>query len=851
MYRILSCTLTGFNRMLLNNIRQITITPTAPVQLILGINGCGKSSFVNQLSPLPAENEAFAPGGGKVIKIFSEGRQYICTSVKERTMHHSFLMDGEELNPGGTERVQRELCEKHFHVTQQSHDLMRGEDKFTDMNPAKRREWFTRMCDTDYSFAMSAFEKLKERANWLSGAAKMNKKNLVVETAKIMSDAEETKLETEVTELLRELNILTLERMPLGTSAAHHLDERTRALKTLDDVSLKLIRNRVVVPLEYADGRVERDDWGQLKRVYFRSVEEIDTEIDRLKHIVTGREATLVNLHKQFEVYQRQHDLLIRTGSEGVESLNQQIVDLRNQITAKVNSLRIGLIFSDAKAAQTAFEAIEAPLTDVIRELPLNADRRFGRQRYQELEEKSLKLKDQLRGLTEQHQRHVAHREHADLHRGQDKHTCPQCDHSWVVGVNEEQYQKLVDTIKVTEALMKEPTAQHQELLDNMKEIEAYFGQYREVMAYSKSVAILKPFWNYLLESQLLFESPIEAVNSLRYLRQDLNVSVEIEQMEQRIAELEKLKVAAAEVGDAKLDEVRAQMEILSEQLGVLTGELSGVQRAVSNYSDYRRQLQTGIALGEEVKRLYGLAENQQWEHIEALRRESIHQCISNVEQALSLKQESLRSVKAQKALVVALQSQVAKNEVQEQAAKAMVRALSPTHGLIAEGLLGFIRNFVGEMNVFIDRIWTYPLQVIPTGYDNDSNEQSTELDYRFKMVVERESNLVPDISKGSKGIKEMVNMAFKMVALRYLGLTDTPLFLDEFGEGFDEEHRFKATEEVRWMMENGNYPQLFMISHHASNYTSFTNAELCVLDDRNIALPSGKEYNKQVTINH
>ena len=851
MYRIDACTLTGFKRMLLNDIRQITITPNTPVQIILGTNGCGKSSYLDQLTPLPADKDAYEKGGSKVITIFSNGSHFKCTSHRTGKMEHSFEMDGVELNPGGIEKVQRELCYKHFRINQQTHELQLGTERFTEMNPAQRREWLTRMCDTDYTFAMASFETLKKKANALAGAVSENRKNLVTETAKIMSEAEELKLEADVQELLRDLNILNSERAPLGVSSAEHLDGRTRALKALDEVSVRLLRNRVVVPLEYTDGRVERNEWGELKRVYFSSLEEIDTEIDRLKHIATTNQAILVTTHRQYEVLQRQHDILIKTGSEGVDSLNRQIGELRDEITKKVNSLRLGLVFQDARAAQSAFDSIDGPLGLAIGHLPINADRRFGRQRHQDLQAQAMAVADKLRYMGEEIQRFIVRRDHADEHRGKDQHTCPACDHTWTVGVNEAEYAKLLEDIKAKQIAIREPLAVQKKIQEDLAEIEGYFDQYREVMSYTKSVTILKPFWDYLQESQTLFEAPMEAVNLLRYVKLDLVKSAEISEIERKIADFEKLKIAAAEVGDTNLIAVQEQMESLTISLGDLTSSLARVQRSVSEYSDYRRQLNTGLQLGEEVKRLKQLADSQQWEHIEAIRRESIFHCINQVTNALTMKEESLRAAKAQKQLVASLTSMLAMYELKEQAAKTMVKALSPTHGLIAEGLLGYIRNFVGQMNQFIDRIWTYPLQVIPTGYSVVDNEQSSELDYRFKLVVEREDNVVPDISKGSKGQKEMINLAFKMVALRALDLTDTPLILDEFGDGLDSTHAFRATEEIRWLMENGNFPQLFMISHFVHVYGSFSNAEICVLDARNIALPSGKVYNQQVSITH
>lgn len=852
MYRIHSCTLTGFKRMLVNNIRKFTITPHMAVQLILGTNGSGKSSLINQLTPLPSVGDDFIKGGSKVFVAEVNGVMVVASSTfNTKAGDHSFIYDGKELNEGSTSGVQRDLVKKYFGITPDIHDLMRGAEKFTRMKAAERREWFTRMCDTDYSFAMSAYEKIKERANWLTGAVKMGKKNLGVEIAKIMSEAEEVRLENEVNALLEELAILQSERQPVPVSSEEHLDAALRALKALDELALRLIRHRVVAPLQYTGGAVEYNEWGQLKRVDFQGLDQLDTEIDRLKHIATDRQAVLVTLNEQFSKYDRQHKLLLKTGAEGVEGLTKQIAALKEDNSALVKKLRLGLVFENAKAAREALDSISLNLTSAIAALPINTERQFGRAKYQELQAQQIKLNERIREVQEQLQRRVAAKEHADQHRGQDKHSCPQCHHTWVVGVNEAQYEQLVLAIKEAEKNLKVPVEEREQLGEQLKTIEVYFDQYREVMAFTKNVTVLKPFWDELLASQNLFDAPNEAVTMVQHAHQDLVYSVEIQLGEERIRELEKLKLAAEDAGDAKLEDVQDQMEMVSERLGQVTADHQLVQRSLADYTDYRRQLKQGLDMAEEVARMENLAQRAHWDQIEAFRRECIQSCINQVEQALALRQESLRSAKMQKALVEKLKEQIAKDEVHEAAAKTLVKALSPTHGLIAEGLLGFIRNFVGQMNTFIGRIWAYPLQLIPTGYNNEDGEQTSELDYKFKMIVENENNIVPDVSKGSEGIMEMVDLAFKMAAVRSLGLSDAPLFLDEFGKSLDDQHRFAATEEIRWMMENGNHPQLFMISHYSASYAAFSNSEICVIDDRNVTVPGNREYNKHVQIVH
>ena len=66
-----------------------------------------------------------------------------------------FIKDGEELNPGKTVTVYKELCKQYFNITQEVHDLMTGYVNFHEMATNDRRNWFTRISDSDYTFALN------------------------------------------------------------------------------------------------------------------------------------------------------------------------------------------------------------------------------------------------------------------------------------------------------------------------------------------------------------------------------------------------------------------------------------------------------------------------------------------------------------------------------------------------------------------------------------------------------------------------------------------------------------------------------------------------------------------------
>ena len=67
--KIVKLILRNCDRFLLNQIKEIVYTPTSPYQLITGNNGSGKSSLLEELSPLPPDKNKFTKNGYKEIHI--------------------------------------------------------------------------------------------------------------------------------------------------------------------------------------------------------------------------------------------------------------------------------------------------------------------------------------------------------------------------------------------------------------------------------------------------------------------------------------------------------------------------------------------------------------------------------------------------------------------------------------------------------------------------------------------------------------------------------------------------------------------------------------------------------------
>ena len=212
--KIIKLELRGYKRLALAHIKHLVYEPKAAQQVIVGTNGSGKSSLLYELSAMPANHRMYDAGGMKKITIEHKGSIYELTSDFSKGNSHSFIKDGVELNTGtGTYSVQLELVYRHFKLNAKVHELILGQKRFSSMSVAERRQWFTELADADYSYAIGVYNSLKERMRDISGAIKIAKKKLSIETTKSYSSEDIDRLANKVKDIYECVQTLQEERI--------------------------------------------------------------------------------------------------------------------------------------------------------------------------------------------------------------------------------------------------------------------------------------------------------------------------------------------------------------------------------------------------------------------------------------------------------------------------------------------------------------------------------------------------------------------------------------------------------------------------------------------------------------
>jgi DNA repair exonuclease SbcCD ATPase subunit len=810
--------------MALNHINFFRITPTERIQLILGTNGSGKSSLVSELSPLPAMPIHYEKDGYKSISITHLGNEYVLTSKFHPTQKHSIIKNGvEELNTGGTVTVQKDLVKTIFGYRQDIHELLTGIEKFSSMSLALRRKWFTELCETNYDYAISVYNKVSERSRDTSGALKLARRRLVVEAAKVISSEEINKIRQEIEELLREINLLYNSRKEDKCSIPEIIEDQRKLESEIVKSS-----NRV---LFLTKGKA------------ISKLDELTDCIDELKHDITRASTESAIRFKTYNELKEKYDTYSKTDTVGLEELRRKYNELVIQKNEIQSRKQLNLTFDDPNTARTALLSIFDLVERITHEISPNENRNLSFESLQILRDKEYQLKDKIQKAISA----VSHLQHQlkhmeDLRNGESTE-CPNCRHRWIPGYTLDNLNKINDGINSGTKFLDEHNKKLEQTQKSIEENVKYGELIKEYMRCVRTIPILNPFWDIVKDT--IYLSPMQVYRDMEKLRMDLEYDSHCIKLNEEQIKNNALIDLAIKANNADIGKMSDALKALETELGNLAQSIREKQRILQDKQQELLRVQEIIKLGETLSSFVEKMESNTTDLLQAIRNDLINKCLNQLQIQLAQKQNALNEVNVQRGIISDIETNIERLESEEKALSMLVECLSPHDGLIAEGLLGFIRSFIRKMNLLISKIWTYRLEVRDCSIDSESG--NTELDYKFPMIVGDSDTPVSDISKGSGGMCEIIDLAFKVVAMQYLDLSAAPLFADELGQRMDSEHKTSTVNLIKYLLDYCAFSQLYMISHDYVQFTALSNTECCVLSATNIVVPD--KFNEHVVI--
>lgn len=756
----------------------------------------GKSSLLSQIHPLPADlKNDYKKDGYKYIKFDINGVTYVSSSGYVGTNKHSFQIDGKELNIGGTSTVQKQLAQEHFKLTPSIINILLGTDRLTTMGPTTRKHWFSMLSPIDYSFSIGVWNALRSRTRDITGSIKVLQDDLIKKSDSKITREDIDGLVKRTKELDSRITNMSQELIKIVKPDSKDLNIDT-VFKTYDKAYFLLedIKSKVTgITKDNASFKL-----GEYETKYKEVVNKYDTKAKQINLLNELKDKETISKLRttQVELSSKLKELDTILPSNRIKGTSRQLqVDLKDMYS-KI-SYHVDIILSPELSNLGSRKEL----------LELNNNLDTYRERYNKLKVKHVLLSNDIKELTS---------------KGGTEVSCPKCNHDFTYSPHGK-----ITSIQQQLVTIEKEMKQIQETMvikdKAVKSIETKIEHTDKV----------KQLLNHKLLLPFIDIDKVTISNMLNTLNSTIvkvDKFIEYEDIEHKLYEVnnqisihEKTQELVKELGvDTK--------ESLEEEIVKLTDQKRRVNdtiQLIKDYMEIEKKIDHCVRIAQEYQEL----KSKEYKYlIDSKRNNLLLESIGNLKLELSTIQKQLQDVNSNDKYIEELQKTITKNKVKVSVLKKMLLTLSPESGLIAKSINSFLNKFLSEMNHIINSVWKYSMIILPCEIGEDK-----DLNYRFKVKV-NDDEVIEDISKLSSSMEEIVNLAFKIVFVKYLGISGFPLILDEFGRTMDPEHRVAAYDIIDKVLAH-NFNQIILVCHFESMYSRFNNGDFIELKESKCSL--------------
>lgn len=811
--------LNNYKRFALSNINKLEYTPEKTLQIILATNGAGKSSLVRECTPLPADTKLnYGEDGYKYIEIEHHNKLYKLSSGLDGKNTHSFIVDGVELNAVGLKKIQLQLVKEHFKITPQIHEILLGSNNLTSMSAADRKKWLTEISNIDYSYAISVYNKIKSRHRDISGAIKITQTKLLQIDDKILTQIERDKSVNDI----KYINLLIDHLL----TSKREVDYNKR-YNTIEEI------NKLTTHIRSSITRL--NEFNKYKNINVdETLSNIKIDISKHEHaiaIINNKLNTISTIEKT-DITDEQYKEAVYQ----LDIINKEIEELLyiNKINVNVDNIEV---------LYNMYTSTHMEFLDLLNSLSEYSDIVYTKDDHANLSQELDKLYDVRKSMNRNKDVISANITTLEKHKHDDAISCSKCGHSWVLLYNPIEHTEAIKQLNAVE----EKLANIEKVIQNKNDLLNRYNNITNIISAIKRLATsnqeLSTIYSYILSTNniqadisIVMSNSNDVIITLEKLTKYPILKSKRTDIENRISIFKSNNELKRKIEQD--NRVQLEQELSNNILA--KHKLTDEYGRVSIYRDNLSKLQNNYNSLKNV--LYDVTKERDY-MIYRLSNDTINNLVRELRLILSNVEKKLNDSETVEKHIAIVRKELDEYIVTEKVLSKMVKELSPTEGLIAKSINSFLNVFVDEMNKIINSVWSYSIQLLPCSVSEDS-----DLDYKFPVKIDND-NVIKDISDGSSSMKEIIDLAFKIVFMKYLGITDSPLILDEFGITMDPVHRVNAFNVIDGVLAN-NFKQIFIISHFESMYGALTNkADINILNSDNLNIDKNLMYNECMVV--
>jgi len=819
-----------FVKMTLGDITELDYAMVEPLQLIIGANGCGKTSLLGVTNPMPGVPADYRDGGYKKVWLSHNGNRFYLESTKlGKSMKHKFCIfpedhnflddEPENLNRGGTVGVQKELVEKHIGYTPELHKLLSGKFSFTGVTAAAREDIFTKLSGTSTTYAIALYKKIKGLHRDCTGAIKHldNKHEELIATLEASGNPKDLTVRINAgKEILKELTPLTLNRDAGVMAKRLALNNAMSMLTGHIDSCMKRYSTRMPV-----HGLTSESD-AQTK---------LRTEQDKLAAMLALIDKNVTELDGLTKIQKRSEGSDVST-----DELKKQITKLKSVATTPVTE---GVDYSSSE--QEVLEELNAVKYTLFQESSVYESVKAGvctKDEYGSMKSALAVIDKDLNQCGANISR--LENEIASAERGLSQALdCNKCGNK--VTADPKLTQTYIDTLRATLVTHQDKRTNiethRKEQMSKGEQMHSYVEYYNRILKMLKDAFRLHPFWGSIdggVQWCVTHPSELNALMTKEVLR--LETLIKTKDASTRLKDCEDMlamRSLAVDVDVAgKMRTLRDDLDTLYKDRDLTAKKISTLEHLIKDYRNMVTAMDGLIEMHDNVIDKLG-------DHSEAHIYESIGEIVTKEQHSLGVLMDQLHKHDILKGTIASLKADREELEKKRRGFGNLIKSLSPKTGIIGETMSAFVNEFLDKMNDIIGELWEYEMRIQPCAMEESG------MDYKFPLQVKEETT--PNFADASKGQREVIDFAFVQVLMAYSGLGEYPLYLDEVGGGFDHAHKSRFVSFINLLIESGNCSQMFMVNHYSAEHGGLNHMEAVVLNTNNVLLPD--EYNNHVSM--
>lgn len=736
--------LTNYDRFFLNNIESIEFRPKQKLQLLLGTNGSGKSSLLSELNPLPINKNDFT-NGSKEITIEKDNNIF---KLKSTSNKNSFILNNTELNDGGTKTVQLNLVKEYFNLTPKYNNIILGTEKLTAMSTNERKNILREMSTVDYSYGIYLYNTLKQELRDTVGYLKLMQIEMNNDISNIVNDDE----------------ILILK------------NDITKCKNMIDSLSMSYSKSEEYKDIPIIDLNIDMDILDKNK---------LQADLDYNNKFIINIEEEITNLNKEIDSLD-DYSTTIKD-SETLNTKLKSLEDYFKNINNKYNMEK----YSPIDSKNRLDKLLNSNLNNINIELSYLDNIIFTPTEHKELKSKLEVLNNNLKIVSHGYDNNSKELEILLSNKtDNNKITCSSCGTMNYFGYSKEKEDILQEKVNNFKIKYDELNSQYLELYEVYQKQKQKITYLQEIKEIISDLSVI-PLYTDLVKKYVNDITSITSTMLNIIFKNIEDFLIDIKDYDSNNNELIEVKLKISSGIEILNIYKRKYIEDKDKLINKLNVLLDKKREVNSNIVIIKNNIEKCNIVNKHIETLNTIITNYKFNKKQIVinnKNTILTNTIRELKSLLITLEDKYNNIEKIKSRIEINKKHIDSHEDIRVALQYAINALSPTEGIIAKSINSFINVFLNEMNTIINSVWSYELTLLPCQI-NESND----LDYLFAVKVADNKKDIKDVAYLSTSMKDIVDLSFKIVFMKYMKLTHMPLMLDEFGVFMDDTHRNKV----------------------------------------------------------